>query len=1015
MARDQVSRSLAIAAKGAITRHRVWCWDDAWKAMALAHAEPPARLSDAGLRAVLAEAIERCRADGGLAAIGRSLSFAGYRRQLLDRFAGWGRLERSPAAPPVEDSATGRDEWHLYGHYRGVLADLEAVDRAGWAAWASREIARSAPPGLRKPGMVVVLDPVDPGRAGWRVLDHCQKVAKGMLVLLPYSDEPTMVEPYAGPASSRQRFLDWGFQEATAHQDWFRPAGLKTIELEVFRPDAHARPKVRLGPDSGLRILGGPRGEGLALLVARQVRAELERGVEPDQILILVPRPDSDAELIRSTLRSWGLPAADPPVARLAAVPALAALRRAMRLPVEGWDMASLSRLLRNGRIDWGDAEASAFARFEAASAIRATRVFRDRAMLLRALERPSPGAAERPGAKEARALVERLSTLIDPLARTGPWRVQDGRLRRLAGGLGLLGPDLDPLWDALDDARWVREGLGPSVADQPWSWAEFADEVDAIVTEQVIDAAPPAPGTIRIEPVGSADGARVRVVILANLAERTFPSADAIDLGPATPDAPAGAGEPDPVEEFFEDETPPEATAYGREMLRFLRVAGMADERLILAYPTTDLNGERLLPAGFLDDVVRRLDGGYAAPVVEIHQRFDPVLLGHDDLAVAPTDARVLAVARAFRDDDFDAVRRVARVPGHGRALEGTASALEVAQERHHDRAFSSFDGLLANPAAIAKIREKFGPSHPFSASQLETFALCPFQFFLRYVLGLKPVDERRELDEDYAGRGSDVHRILETIHLLMASESDVNLVDRLDELIRSEMQVELDQFDGAAGDVSLVLREIGSLRTRKILGRYHAQFRTYVERGGTPSPHKFEVRFGQPDKPDSLDHLTIGEGDSAVRFQGVIDRIDLVQSDGRTGFRVIDYKTGSNPSKADVLSGQASQLPLYALAVEQLILPGGDHPLLDVGYWSLHKEGFSRVKLDDWDGYRSDLIAFVQEIVAKLRGGRFPIDSRKKDCNKYCDFQAMCRVSQVRRAGKIWTEMPLLGGRVG
>ena len=1011
LAREQVKRALAVAARGSIANHRVWSWDDVWKATATAHAEPPARLSAPALRAVLAEAIARCRHDRGLAAIGQALGFAGYRRQLLGRFAAWTRAERSPSRPASDDSPAGRDEWSLFGHYRAVLADLGATDPAGWAAWASLALKRSAPPGLRKPGMVIVLDPVAPGRAGWRVLDHCQDVAKAMLVILPDSDDPALAEPYAIAARARRRFLDWGFEEQTAHEDWFRPPGLKAIEREVFRPDAHARRRVQLHPDAGLKVVGGPRGEGQALLVAREVKRALDDGIEPEQILVLVPKWDGDAETIQATLRAWGLPVAEARERRLSGVPAVSALRKAMRLPVDGWDAETLARLLRNGQIDWGDvASGSPFGRFEAASAIRATRVFRDRGTLRRALDRGSGDAPEKPGTVEAKALLDRLATLVDPLARSGPWRVQIGRLGRLAAGLDLLGPDLEPLWDALDDVRWVEDGLGPAVAEGIWSWPEFADEVDAIVADLAI-VAEPAPGTIRVEPVGSVEGARARVVILANLAERSFPSADAIDLGPAVVAEPETEGEDDDGE--VEPEAP--VSAYGREMFRFLRVAGMADERLVLAYPTTDLNGEPLLPAGFLDDVIRRIDGEYKSPVVERHKRFDPVLLGHDDLAIAPADARVLAVAKACRSYDLASLRRVASLHDPALSLEGTASALEVAHERHVGRQFGPFDGLLVDPAAIARIRDKFGPTHPFSASQLESFALCPFQFYLRYALGLKPVDDRRELDEDYAGRGSDVHRILETIHLMLSTEPDANLVDRLDELIRSETQAELDQYDETAGDVARVLREIGARRTRKILGRYHAQFRAYVAQGGTPEPHRFEVLFGQPDKTGSLPHLEIGEGAAAVRFQGIIDRIDLVQKDGVTTFRVIDYKTGANPSKSDVLAGQATQLPLYALAVEQLVLPGGDRPLLDVGYWSLPKDGYNRVKLDDWAAYRADLIEFVTAIVAKLRDGSFPVASRKKDCHKFCDFHAMCRVSQVRRAGKLWSEMPLLGGRVG
>ncbi len=63
---------------------------------------------------------------------------------------------------------------------------------------------------------------------------------------------------------------------------------------------------------------------------------------------------DDDVALIRTTLASWGLPVAPGPTRRLATTPAVAALRLVIRLPVEGWEVATLARLLRNGAVDWG-------------------------------------------------------------------------------------------------------------------------------------------------------------------------------------------------------------------------------------------------------------------------------------------------------------------------------------------------------------------------------------------------------------------------------------------------------------------------------------------------------------------------------------------------------------------------------------------------------------------------------------------------------------------------------------
>lgn len=334
------------------------------------------------------------------------------------------------------------------------------------------------------------------------------------------------------------------------------------------------------------------------------------------------------------------------------------------------------------------------------------------------------------------------------------------------------------------------------------------------------------------------------------------------------------------------------------------------------------------------------------------------------------------------------------------------------MAHRRRHEKTFGPYDGRLLDPRAIARIREEFGPDHAFSPSQLESFALCPFQFYQRFVLGLKVIDERQELDEDYAGRGSEVHQVLEQIHQQASAEGASNLIDRLRVLIETVMRVELERHEVKAADVPHVLKEISARRTAKALGRYVAQYRAYAQKSVTePEPHRFEVEFGTDEPGEGAHpHLTIGEGEASIKLQGKIDRIDLIRQDGKLGFRVIDYKTGSNPSSKDVKSGLASQLPLYALAIEQLVFPGGECEFEDAGYWSLSKNGFKSAKLEDWPAYRELLIQFVLGLVAELRNGAFPVASQKKECRNYCDFHAACRVGEVRMVEKVWGGQPTL-----
>jgi hypothetical protein len=227
LAREQVIRALAGRSKS-VEPPRVWCWSDAWKAIAGAQGDVPARLSPSGLMAVLAEAIESTRRLGSIEALSNILDLPGYRRQLARRFAGWTRDERPSEGPPPGESAVDQEEWAVYRTYRAVLRQVGAEDPEGWDVWASTMLAKQPPPELRKPGPVVVIDPISPARAGWRLLDYCHQRAKSMTVTLPFDADPNLAELYACVDDTRRQFLGWGFVEETERLDGLalRPAGL---------------------------------------------------------------------------------------------------------------------------------------------------------------------------------------------------------------------------------------------------------------------------------------------------------------------------------------------------------------------------------------------------------------------------------------------------------------------------------------------------------------------------------------------------------------------------------------------------------------------------------------------------------------------------------------------------------------------------------------------------------------------------------------------------------------------
>ena len=128
---------------------------------------------------------------------------------------------------------------------------IGAEDPEGSAVWASPDAAQAARrPSCAKPGHVVVIDPIAPTRAGWRLLDHCHQRARSMTVTLPFDPEP-------GPGRALRRGradppplprTGGSSRSPTGPTGSFRPPGLDVIERELFRSDVHDRPRLGSAP-----------------------------------------------------------------------------------------------------------------------------------------------------------------------------------------------------------------------------------------------------------------------------------------------------------------------------------------------------------------------------------------------------------------------------------------------------------------------------------------------------------------------------------------------------------------------------------------------------------------------------------------------------------------------------------------------------------------------------------------------------------------------------------------------
>jgi ATP-dependent helicase/nuclease subunit B len=987
IARDQVRRELAIRSSRPGPGPRVWCWSDLWKSVRGELEGGRVCLSDGAARAVFGEAVRQARQAGALTAIASVIDWPGYRRQLRDRLAGWTADEKRPRDPAPENPVAA-SEWAVFTRYRTILRQLSAEDATGFAVWVTHRLS-PPPPSLASLDQVTFLDWEAPSRAQWRILEYAMRTAQSVRVTLAYESGPSSGPVYEANAKVRDRLRELDFDEVPVPQpDIWRPAGLRAVERALFRQDSPGQ-SAAVSVTQGLVIRGAPQGEGAGRLLAREIRGLLDGGADPEEILVLFPEWSEQADIALEIAHDWGLPIHAEPTRPLAADPAVAALLLAIGLPVEDWVTDHLIRLLRNGQVrpDWPGADPYSLA--ASASVIKTSSVFRGREPLLRWLDRTIANEKGRTvkgdRARVAREVVTKLFALLAPLDQPRPFAEQVDQLFRIAGSLRLGTPDgagLDPLRDALEDQADILDRLGRG--ELPWRWSAFVREVESIVLDLKVPVPPPRPGSVRMATVGQAEGARAAFIILADLAELTFPAGDAVEaflsLRPGV--------------------LPDEASrrTFSREMLRFLRILGSAESAAVLIYPTTNAKGQELLRAGFLDELMELLTPEAVAACHTAFGRVDPALVDSPELAGSSGDRRVRATALARTRGDLSALSAIAGRPAHRRILEGTAAALQVLASRLRGSPFGEYDGLLKDGNLVLNIAESFDSSYRFSASQLETYIACPFQFFCRYVLKLEPTERRDEIDEDYTERGSRIHNILQQLEEMKQHIRDDETPE---DLARIAIGAELNIVVDDASEVDLGLAEIERRRLIQTMERYVVQLREYDnDPNARAIPHRFEVGFGADDSIHR--HLEIGRGPRMVKLQGKIDRIDLVETPEGRGFRVIDYKSGAGPSATEVRKSRMLQLPLYAMAVEQIILADQAVTLRDVGYWALKKDGYKPIAFSEWRAVQEALESYVAELVDRLRRGIFVVDSQVDGCEGFCDYRAICRIRQARLAAK-------------
>ena len=840
-------------------------------------------------------------------------------------------------------------------------------------------------------------------------------------------------------------------------------------------------------PDTaGLEILAGGRQIGEIELIGRRIKRLLIEGdrthraprdayVRPGEIVVVFRNPQPLAELVSEVFQRLEIPFYLESGRPLSRSPAIVMLLRLLELDADDWPMHKLLGVLGNNYFDpdwadWNDRLAGLAER-----TIRSLQIPRGRQRLLERAGSRELGAGsgeQGAGSRERGAesgersmsincllpdafsplpapcspLLQGLADALDQLPRLDTLAAYALAWTQLADRVGIL----RSMQDGADQAAWkqLHEALRESRQLATWL-GQDAPRLDRkqarealldILGSQTLGGANEESGRVRVLSAASARHLRIPYLFLAGLSEKSFPAADREDgvYSQAEHQRLIDAGLP----------LPSRSERQTDEMLLFYETITAATRRLYLSYPAVDESGEPLTPSPYLKEVEQACG---KTPITRSEQIDLSPVPGQDD--VCSIDAfRIRAVADAMqgkaellagfvkysnpkrqRGNDLAPSLTLRVTIGHEQfsAVEYLLRGLEFSLARQNRERFGAAEGMLGKTAA-KRLDADFPPERIFSATELERYAYCPYQFFLNKVLDVQPLDDV-ELEVDYMQRGQMAHELLAAFHRRVnqaggGAASPVALDPTDYERLLAEAVAETLSRPGA-DSLADALREIDRRKLLEWFQSYRQQHEKYdalwKNCDRPPRPELFEVSFGRPLRegdgpPSTTEPLELVSHEQVVRLAGRIDRIDVGEVHGQAIFNILDYKTGGGTrfSLEACQRGTALQLPLYALAASELILNVRDALPWQAGYWYVSGDGFKpRQALrmyelvdnylspsETWEAIRGILSDTVVGLVKAMRQGQFPVWSDDPDCTGRCPYSTVCRINQIRSLEKTW-----------
>ncbi len=285
------------------------------------------------------------------------------------------------------------------------------------------------------------------------------------------------------------------------------------------------------------------------------------------------------------------------------------------------------------------------------------------------------------------------------------------------------------------------------------------------------------------------------------------------------------------------------------------------------------------------------------------------------------------------------------------------------------------------------------------FRVTELDDYLKCPYDYYVKYVLRIEPLEEPTE-DISPMARGSKVHAILRNFYL-----SWTRPVTRA---ARDEARTILRKLADSAFDP-----EADTFRNR----REKELFLTVMAERFLDAEEKF---WKQGFRPAYLEQkierypLLLSNGEE-VELSARIDRIDV---DENGNFIIVDYKTGKYPLPKMNVDQDIFQLPVYAVMSQRALLAKGPALKKPIGlaYYDLagktragardvvlfnkearndhpsSKPNASPKSTDEFETILNQSMDKARKAIEAILAGNFTSTPQDENKCRYCPNEVMC-----------------------